>query len=104
MGVVSAIVMGFSYYIAGILPMVRYFASGDITEALYASIEIACVVLSVWVLQNFLMSVGKIQSWLPEALQAVVMGSVVFAATSTHGLASLVMLDRIDDETLWVSV
>lgn len=47
-GWISALVMGISYFVGGLIPMIPYFAVHSVNKALFISIGVTCVVLLIF--------------------------------------------------------
>ncbi|KAF8855047.1 DUF125-domain-containing protein [Acephala macrosclerotiorum] len=45
---ISVLVMGISYFLGGLIPMIPYFAVSNVDRALFISISITCIVLPIF--------------------------------------------------------
>jgi VIT1/CCC1 family predicted Fe2+/Mn2+ transporter len=89
---ISAVTMGLSYFIGGLIPMIPYFAMSDVTHALFVSIGITIVILlsfgyaKTWftVHTHRLSFLGAIQTLTVGALAAGASYGIVRAIDSTR--------------------
>jgi predicted membrane protein (TIGR00267 family) len=86
--VYSALAMGLSYIVGGILPMIPYFIAADVTTALFASIGITVGVLLVFGFVKTRMNVGSVRLAVVGALQTLLVG--VVAAGASYGIVRAV--------------
>jgi len=81
---ICAIIMGISYLIGGIIPMIPYFAFKDVTHALYVSIGITVVVLLVFGYGKAAVAGTPRRACFESALQTLAIG--VMAAGTSYGI------------------
>ncbi|KAH8778942.1 Ccc1 family [Hyaloscypha finlandica] len=81
---VSALTMGLSYLIGGLIPMIPYFAMSDVTHALFVSIGITAVVLLVFGYIKNWVTVGTKRSAFYGAFQTLIVGAA--AAGTSYGI------------------
>ncbi|TVY73417.1 Vacuolar iron transporter [Lachnellula suecica] len=79
----AAAVMGLAYIFAGIIPMIPYFAMANITHALYVSIALAVVEISIFGFNNGYQTFGTKSAGFRVAAKTVLVGLV--AAGCTYG-------------------
>jgi VIT1/CCC1 family predicted Fe2+/Mn2+ transporter len=84
---ISAAVMGFAYFFAGLLPMIPYFAMPNVTHALYVSIAIAFVEFSILGYRNGYQTYGTTLAGLRVAVMTLAVGAT--AAGATFGCGKL---------------
>lgn len=82
--VICAIIMGVSYLVGGIIPMIPYFAFKNVVHALYTSIGITVVVLLVFGYGKARIAGIKGSDCIYSALQTLVVG--VLAAGTSYGI------------------
>ncbi len=81
---VSALTMGMSYFVGGLMPMIPYFAMRDATRALFVSIGITVAILLVFGYVKSLVTVGTRRAGIRGAAQTLVVG--VLAAGTSYGI------------------
>ncbi|CAK7213555.1 Protein ccc1 [Sporothrix bragantina] len=81
---ISAVTMGFSYLLGGLVPMIPYFAMSNAVHALYASIGITIVILLAFGYTKSWVTLKKRRSALLGAVQTLIIGSL--AAAASYGI------------------
>jgi len=81
---ICAVIMGISYLIGGIIPMIPYFAFKDVTRALYVSIGITIVVLLVFGYGKAAIAGTARRACFESAAQTLAIG--VMAAGTSYGI------------------
>ena len=81
---ISAAVMGISYFIGGLVPMIPYFAYHDVLHALYTSIGISVVILLVFGYIKAIVTGTRKGEACMSALQTLVVGAI--AAGTAYGI------------------
>ncbi|KAI9706975.1 MAG: hypothetical protein M1820_004562 [Bogoriella megaspora] len=82
--VVAGCVMGMSYFLGGLIPMIPYFAMRNVSHALYVSIAITAVVLVVFgYVKAMITGTTRSDRWW-SAVQTLVVG--VAAAGTSYGI------------------
>lgn len=80
----SALVMGLSYFLGGLVPMVPYFAFRDVTKALFTSIGITVVILIVFGYTKAMVTGAGRKGAILGAFETLAVG--VLAAGSSYGI------------------
>lgn len=80
----SALVMGLSYFVGGLVPMVPYFAIKNVTHALFVSIGITVVMLLAFGAVKAIMTGIDRKGAMWSALQTLAVG--VVAAGASYGI------------------
>lgn len=73
---ISAAVMGISYFIGGLVPMIPYFAYHDVLHALYTSIGISVVILLIFGYIKAIVTGTRRGEACMSALQTLVVGAI----------------------------
>ena len=84
----SAIAMGISYFIGGIIPMLPYFCTDRINTALFASIGIKVVILLIFGYIKTRLSITSTRVAALGALQTLLVGAA--AAGASYGIVRAV--------------
>jgi len=84
----SAIAMGISYFIGGIIPMLPYFCTDKINTALFTSIGITVVILLSFGYVKTRLSVTSTRVAVSGALQTLLIGAA--AAGASYGIVRAV--------------
>lgn len=86
---ISALTMGLSYFIGGLIPMIPYFAiRKDVTNALFVSIGVTVVILLVFRYLKTYFTVSSTKRAIYGALQTMLVG--VVAAGASYGIVRCV--------------
>ncbi|OAA57607.1 vacuolar iron transporter [Niveomyces insectorum RCEF 264] len=80
----SALTMGLSYFVGGLIPMVPYFVLGNARDALLVSVAITAVVLLVFGYVKTALTVHSRSAGVWGALQTLVIGAL--AAGAAYGI------------------
>jgi len=86
--VYSALAMGLSYIVGGILPMIPYFIAHDVNTALFISIGITVVILLVFGFVKTRLNISSKRVAAVGALQTLMIG--VLAAGASYGIVRAV--------------
>lgn len=81
---VSAAVMGLSYFIGGLVPMIPYFIFNEVFDALYTSIGISVVILLVFGYVKAIVTGTRRREACVSAIQTLVVGAL--AAGTAYGI------------------
>lgn len=81
---ISAAVMGLSYFIGGLIPMIPYFAYHDVLHALYTSIGISVVILLLFGYVKAIVTGTRRKEACMSALQTLIVGAI--AAGTAYGI------------------
>jgi predicted membrane protein (TIGR00267 family) len=81
---ISALVMGLSYFLGGLIPMVPYFIFHNINHALFTSIGITVVILLVFGYFKAILTGCSKKDAVLSALQTLMVG--VLAAGASYGI------------------
>jgi predicted membrane protein (TIGR00267 family) len=81
---ISAGVMGMSYFLGGIIPMIPYFAVKNVNTALYISIVITIIILLIFGYSKSIVTGTGQKSAVISALQTLAVGAV--AAGASYGI------------------
>ena len=81
---IEGLVMGVSYFIGGLLPMIPYFAIRNVNHALYTSIGITVVILVLFGYVKAIVTGCKRKDAAISAVQTLVVG--VVAAGVSYGI------------------
>ena len=81
---ISAGVMGMSYFLGGIIPMIPYFAVKNVNTALFISITITIIILLVFGYTKSIITGTGQKSAVISALQTLVVGAL--AAGASYGI------------------
>jgi vacuolar iron transporter family protein len=81
---ISAGVMGLSYFLGGIIPMIPYFAVKNVNTALFISIGITIVILVVFGYSKALITGTGQKSAVVSAIQTLLVGAL--AAGASYGI------------------
>ena len=81
---ISAGVMGMSYFLGGIIPMIPYFAVKNVNTALFISIVITIIILLVFGYTKSIISGTGQKSAVISAIQTLVVGAL--AAGASYGI------------------
>ncbi|KAH8896164.1 vacuolar iron transporter [Thozetella sp. PMI_491] len=81
---VSAVAMGLSYFIGGLVPMIPYFALQNATHALFVSIGITAVILLVFGYIKSWITIRKGRATIWGAFQTLLVGAI--AAGTSYGI------------------
>jgi predicted membrane protein (TIGR00267 family) len=81
---VSALVMGVSYFLGGIVPMIPYFAFKNINHALFTSIGITVLVLIIFGYTKAVLSGCSQRAAAFSSLQTLFVGAL--AAATSYGI------------------
>jgi predicted membrane protein (TIGR00267 family) len=81
---ISAGVMGMSYFLGGIIPMIPYFAIKNVNTALFVSIAITIIILLVFGYTKAIITGTGQKSAVISALQTLVVGAI--AAGASYGI------------------
>jgi len=84
----SAIAMGISYFIGGIIPMLPYFCTDKINTALFTSIGITVVILLTFGYVRTRLSITSTRVAILGALQTLLVGAA--AAGASYGIVRAV--------------
>jgi len=84
----SAIVMGISYLLGGLVPMIPYFAIRNVNHALFTSIGITIVILLVFGYVKAIITGTNKRSTVWSAFQTLIIGAV--AAGTSYGIVRAV--------------
>ena len=84
---ISAVTMGLSYFIGGLIPMIPYFVMSQVMDALYVSIAVTVVVLLVFGYVKNYVTIRNHRAGLSGALQTLVIG--MLAAGTSYGIVRL---------------
>jgi len=84
----SAVAMGLSYFIGGLIPMIPYFATPEVDKALFASIGITVVVLLAFGFVKTYASVTSPRAAVFGAVQTLFIGGL--AAATSYGIVRAV--------------
>ncbi|KAK2473433.1 hypothetical protein H9L39_15608 [Fusarium oxysporum f. sp. albedinis] len=80
---VSALTMGLSYFIGGLIPMVPYFTTKHINTALFASIGVTCVMLCIFGYGKAIITGLSRRSAVYGSLETLLVGAI--AAGASYG-------------------
>lgn len=80
----SAAIMGLSYFIGGLIPMIPYFAINDVSHALFISIGISVVILLIFGYVKAIVTGTLKREACLSALQTLVVGAL--AAGTAYGI------------------
>lgn len=81
---IEGVVMGLSYFLGGLLPMVPYFAIQNVSHALFASIGITIVILLIFgYVKAIVTGINRVNACL-SALQTLLVGAL--AAGVSYGI------------------
>ena len=80
----SALVMGLSYFLGGLVPMIPYFAMKNVTHALFVSIGITVVILLAFGYVKAVVTGTSKKGAVRGALETLVVG--VLAAAASYGI------------------
>jgi len=81
---ISAVTMGLSYFIGGLIPMIPYFAFKTVNHALFTSIGITVVILIIFGFVKTYVSVMSKRAAVFGAAQTLLVG--VLAAGASYGI------------------
>ena len=81
---ISAIVMGLSYFLGGLIPMIPYFAFHNINHALFTSIAITAVILVVFGFVKAVLTGCTRKDAIISSLQTLMIG--IIAAGTSYGI------------------
>jgi vacuolar iron transporter family protein len=81
---ICAFIMGISYLIGGIIPMIPYFAFKDVSRALYVSIGITVIVLLLFGYAKAAIAGTSRRACFESAIQTLAIG--VMAAGTSYGI------------------
>jgi predicted membrane protein (TIGR00267 family) len=81
---ISAAVMGLSYFIGGLIPMIPYFAFHDVLYALYTSIGVSVVILLIFGYIKAIVTGTKKREACLSAVQTLIVGAI--AAGTAYGI------------------
>ncbi|KAH7093388.1 Ccc1 family [Paraphoma chrysanthemicola] len=81
---ISALVMGLTYLLGGLIPMIPYFAFQDVNHALFTSIGITFVLLVVFGYIKALLTGSKLKDIAGSIVQTVAVGAI--AAGTSYGI------------------
>ena len=81
---ISAAVMGLSYFIGGLIPMIPYFAYQNVLHALYTSIGVSVVVLLIFGYTKAIVTGTKKKEACLSAVQTLIVGAI--AASTAYGI------------------
>jgi vacuolar iron transporter family protein len=84
---ISAVTMGLSYFIGGLIPMIPYFIMDRAQEALFVSIAITVVILLVFGYVKNFVTIRTHRAGISGALQTLVIG--VLAAGTSYAIVRL---------------
>jgi VIT1/CCC1 family predicted Fe2+/Mn2+ transporter len=82
---ISAAVMGFAYFFAGLLPMIPYFAMPNVTHKLYVFIAIAFVEFGIFGYRNGYQTYGTTLTGLRVAVLTLAVGATAAGCTFGRG-------------------
>lgn len=92
---ISALTMGLSYFIGGLVPMIPYFAMAKVREALFVSIAVTAVILMVFGYVKSWVTIRNKKAGFMGALQTLFIGAL--AAGTSYAIVRL--LDSGDGST-----
>lgn len=95
---ISAATMGAAYFIGGLIPMIPYFAMGNVTHALFVSIGITVVILLGFGYIKNWFTIGTKRAGAYGAVQTLLIG-VLAAATSYGIVRALDSKNPVDADT-----
>src|ERR1700748_3373463 len=81
---ICALVMGFSYLIGGIIPMIPYFATKKVNDALFASIGVTVIVLIIFGYAKAAIAGTTPRACVMSAIQTLAIGAT--AAGTSYGI------------------
>lgn len=81
---ISALVMGFSYFLGGLIPMLPYLAYQDVLDALFTSIGITFILLIAFGYVRAVLTGLKGKDVMSSIVQTVAVG--VLAAGTSYGI------------------
>lgn len=81
---ISAAIMGFSYFIGGLIPMIPYFIFKEVTHALYTSIGISVVILLIFGYVKAIVTGTRNGAAVASAIQTLIVGAL--AASTAYGI------------------
>jgi len=81
---ICALVMGFSYLLGGIIPMIPYFAFKKVSDALYTSIGITVIVLIIFGYAKAAIAGTTQRARIISSIQTLAVG--VTAAGTSYGI------------------
>lgn len=81
---ISAAVMGISYFVGGLIPMIPYFAIHDVLHALYTSIGISVVILLTFGYIKAIVTGTRRTEACMSAVQTLIVGAI--AAGTAYGI------------------
>lgn len=85
---VSALVMGMSYFIGGLIPMLPYFFFKEVNDALFTSIGITVVILLIFGYVKALVTGTDHRAAAASAVQTLLVGAL--AAGTSYGIVRMV--------------
>jgi predicted membrane protein (TIGR00267 family) len=81
---ISALTMGLSYFIGGLIPMIPYFAMENVTHALFVSIAITVVILLIFGFLKNWVTIKTKRAGFYGAVQTLFIGAL--AAGVSYGI------------------
>jgi vacuolar iron transporter family protein len=81
---ISAAVMGLSYFLGGLIPMIPYFAFHNVNHALFTSIGITVVILLIFGYVKAIITGTRQKDAVLSAIQTLVVGAI--AAATSYGI------------------